>query len=200
MFASAAHVFLLVCVRSALRVGRSLPPGPGCLGAGGPQFRLFRVDANGISQVSRRSILCFCSAPRPRSNRCALALAVTSILPPLRETTKASDNADFGAHSRSFRTCSPTLRVSCCHSRARLASGWLAGLYREGVEPSGSLRKVSDHEIILLSCPPDAMRSTPDCRTRRTFLHLSYSCASPCGPNDARDTRPISAIGSPFLL
>jgi hypothetical protein len=41
-------------------------------------------------------------------------------------------------------------------SRARLASGWLAGLYREGVEPSGSLRKVSDHMIILLSCPPDA--------------------------------------------
>ena len=114
------------------------------------------MDANGISQVSRRSLLCLCSAPRPRSNRCALALAVTSILPPLRETTKASDNADFGAHSRSFRTCSPTLRVSCCHSRARLASGWLAGLYREGVEPSGSLRKVSYHMIILLSCPPDA--------------------------------------------
>ena len=78
------------------------------------------------------------------------------MLPPLRETTKASDNADFGAHSRSFRTCSPTLRVSCCHSRARLASGWLAGLYREGVEPSGSLRKVSDHMVIPLSCPPDA--------------------------------------------
>src|SRR4029077_10275444 len=85
------------------------------------------------------------------SSRCALALAVTSMLPPLRETTKASDNADFGAHSRSFRTCSPTLRVSCCHSRARLASGWLACLYREGVEPSGSLRKVSDHMFIPLS-------------------------------------------------
>jgi hypothetical protein len=40
--------------------------------------------------------------------------------------------------------------------KARLASGWLAGLYREGVEPSGSLRKVSDHMIIPLSCPPDA--------------------------------------------
>ena len=65
-------------------------------------------------------------------------------------------NCYFGAHSRSFRTCSPTLRVSCCHSRARLASGWLAGLYREGVEPSGSLRKVSVHMVIPLSCPPDA--------------------------------------------
>ena len=80
------------------------------------------------------------------------------MLPPLRETTKASDNADFGAHSRSFRTCSPTLRVSCCHSRARLASGWLAGLYREGVEPPGLLRKVSEllHLFPLSWIYPDA--------------------------------------------
>jgi len=105
------------------------------LGAGRPQFRLSRVDASRISQVSRWSILCLCSAPRPRSNRCALTLAVTSMLPPLHGTTKASDDGNFGAHSRSCGTCSPTLRVSCCHSRARLASGWLAGLYREGVDP-----------------------------------------------------------------
>src|SRR5262245_31092388 len=75
---------------------------------------------------------------------------------PTSGTVKASDDEHFGAHSRSFGTCSPTLRASCCHSRARLASGWLAGLYREGVEPSGSLRKVSDHMTILLSCSPDA--------------------------------------------
>ena len=30
-------------------------------------------------------------------------------------------------------------------THAKLASGWLARLYREGVEPSGSLQKVSDH-------------------------------------------------------
>ena len=75
---------------------------------------------------------------------------------PTSGTVKASDDKHFGAHSRSFGTCSPTLRASCCHSRARLASGWLAGLYREGVEPSGSLRKVSDHMTILPSCSPDA--------------------------------------------
>jgi hypothetical protein len=34
--------------------------------------------------------------------------------------------AHFGAHSRSFSTCSPTLRASRYRSRARLASGWLA--------------------------------------------------------------------------
>src|SRR5215472_18492450 len=75
---------------------------------------------------------------------------------PTSGTVKASDDEHFGAHSRSVDTCSPTLRVLCCHSHARLASGWLAGLYREGVEPSGSLRKVSDHMVIPLSCPPDA--------------------------------------------
>jgi hypothetical protein len=116
-------------------------------------------------------------APLPDPGRTDVPLpSVTSILPPLRETTKASDNADFGAHSRSFRTCSPTLRVSCCHSRARLASGWLAGLYREGVEPSGSLRKVSDHMIVPLSCPPDA-------------THVSRQRLSPHGT-------PLPSIGS----
>src|SRR6267143_6033919 len=81
---------------------------------------------------------------------------------PTSWTVKASDDKHFGAQSRSFDTCSPTLRVSCCHSRARLASGWLAFTRREGVEPSGSLRKVSDHEIILLSCPPDATQIAAD--------------------------------------
>ena len=56
---------------------------------------------------------------------------------PAIRTTRASALTDFEADSRSFSTCSPTLRTSCCHSRARLASGWLAGLCREGVEPSG---------------------------------------------------------------
>jgi hypothetical protein len=46
----------------------------------------------------------------------------------------------------------------------RKAGFWLASPYREGVEPSGPLRKVSAHTIILLSCPPDAtsMASVPD--------------------------------------
>jgi hypothetical protein len=43
---------------------------------------------------------------------------------PTLGAVKASDDEHFGAHSRSFGTGSPTLRVSCCHSPARLASGW----------------------------------------------------------------------------
>src|SRR6185503_16833555 len=35
-------------------------------------------------------------------------------------------------------------------ARARLASGWLVGLCREGVEPSGSRRKVSERSHVVL--------------------------------------------------
>src|SRR3984893_32974 len=116
-----------------------------------------RVDANGTSQVFRRSFLCLCSVPRPRSNRCALAIFGHIDAAPATHTAKASAIADFGADSRSFDTRCHTLRASCCHSRARLASGWLACLCREGVEPSGPLRKVSVRlTIVPLSCSPDA--------------------------------------------
>jgi hypothetical protein len=42
-----------------------------------------------------------------------------------------------------------TNRVASAH--ARLTSGWLASLCREGVEPSGLLRKVS---VLVTSLPP----------------------------------------------
>src|ERR1700720_3121245 len=35
---------------------------------------------------------------------------------------------------------------------------------------------------LLTTAACGGLRSTPDCRPRRTSLHLSYSCATPCGP------------------
>ena len=35
---------------------------------------------------------------------------------------------------------------------------------------------------LLTTAACGGLRSTPDCRPRRALLHLSYSCASPCGP------------------
>src|ERR1700732_1677708 len=35
---------------------------------------------------------------------------------------------------------------------------------------------------LLTTAACGGLRSTPDCRPRRTYLHLSYSCAAPCGP------------------
>src|SRR6266498_4721298 len=57
---------------------------------------------------------------------------------------------NFGALSRGFGTCYLRFKNRVATIPAKLASGWLARLYREGVEPSGSLQKVSDH----ISRPP----------------------------------------------
>jgi hypothetical protein len=75
---------------------------------------------------------------------------------------------------RGFSTCCLRFTSGVATTHAKLASGWLARLYREGVQPSGPLQKVSDHILVpLFWIYPGA---------RRTLLHLSYSCASPCGP------------------
>jgi hypothetical protein len=50
--------------------------------------------------------------------------------------------------SRGFSTCCLRFTNGVATIHARLASGWLARLYREGVEPSGSQRRVSDHIIL----------------------------------------------------
>src|SRR5262245_56090007 len=36
--------------------------------------------------------------------------------------------------------------------------------------------------LLLTTAACGGLRSAPDCRTRRAFLHLLYSCASPFGP------------------
>src|SRR5262249_32863653 len=43
---------------------------------------------------------------------------------------------------------------------------------------------------LLTTAACGGLRLTPDCRSRRANLHLSYSCAAPCGPALLRDTRP----------
>jgi hypothetical protein len=57
---------------------------------------------------------------------------------------------NFGALLRGFSTCCLRFKSDVATTPAKLASGRLARLYREGVEPSGSLQKVSDH----ISRPP----------------------------------------------
>src|SRR5215472_8150414 len=57
---------------------------------------------------------------------------------------------NFGAQSRGFSTRCLRFTNGVATIHARLASGWLARLYRERVELSGSLQKVSDHPPPLL--------------------------------------------------
>ena len=151
-----------VCVRHcargavALLEGRRSPPGPGswmpATRAVPAHSRGRQWDLSGLQVIHPVSLLRSWTPVEPMCPCLGGHIGAA----PTSGTVKASDDKHFGAQSRSFDTCSPTLRVSCCHSRARLASGWLAGLYQEGVEPSGSLRKVSDHTVVLLSCSPDA--------------------------------------------
>jgi len=157
-----------VCVRHcargavALLEGRRSPPGPGswmpATRAVPAHSRGRQWDLSGLQVIHPVSLLRSWTPVEPMCPCLGGHIGAA----PTSGTVKASDDKHFGAQSRSFDTCSPTLRVSCCHSRARLASGWLAGLYREGVEPSGSLRKVSDHTVILLSCSPDATQIAAD--------------------------------------
>jgi len=134
----------MLLVRVSLSRSRrsKLPAGQGFLAAGNPKLRLSHVDTNGISQVFRQSIPCLCCVPGPRSNRRALAISVTPMLPPLCGRRRLRRWLISGL-TRSFNTRWPTLHAWRCRTRARLASDRLARLCREGVEPSGSLRKVS---------------------------------------------------------
>ena len=73
--------------------------------------------------------------------------------------------------SRGFSTCCLRFTNGVATIHAKLASGWLAGLYREGVEPSGSRRKVSDYILVPLSWIfPDA---TSVASQSATFDHMA---------------------------
>src|SRR6516165_9450414 len=109
------------------------------------------VDVNGISQVPRRSVPCLCLALRPRPNRQSLAThTVSPLLPPRFPRRRLQHLMNFGAQSRGFSTRCLRFTNGVATIHARLASGWLARLYRERVELSGSLQKVSDHPPPLL--------------------------------------------------
>ena len=68
---------------------------------------------------------------------------------------RSNDSEGFSMRSisrllRGFSTCCLRFKNGVAATPARLTSGWLAGLCREGVEPSGSLQKVSDHILVPL--------------------------------------------------
>jgi hypothetical protein len=76
-----------------------------------------------------------------RSRRCC----------PCSRDSKGFSVISISGLPRGFSTCCLRFTSGVATTHARLASGRLARLYREGVEPSGSLRKVSE---LLHSLPP----------------------------------------------
>jgi H+/gluconate symporter-like permease len=102
----------------------------------------------------------------------ALACAIATVLavshrrlPALRATIDAGANAavlpamSVGGTSRMTREC-----------QVRFCEG-LGVQFPQRSPPS-----------LLTTAACGGLRSTPDCRPRRALLHLSYSCAPPCGP------------------
>ena len=141
-FASGVHATLLgSCLAAcACAPGRS----EGAFRAGvivQPATRLpacSHVDVSGISQVPRRSILCLCLGPRPRPNRRSLAYCRFRRCYPRSDDSEGFSVMVISGLSRGFSTCCLRFKNGVATIHARLASGWLARLYREGVEPSGS--------------------------------------------------------------
>jgi len=158
----------------ALPEGQRVPSGPGRCSTGDPIAGLLsrgrERDLPG-SQAIR-------SVPLPRSR--TPAEPATPCLLRLRRCCPRSLHSEgfsvmeISGLPRGFGTCCLRFTSDVATAHARLAPGWLASLYRKGVEPFGSLQEVSDHILVLLFwIYPGA---------RRALLHLSYSCASPCGP------------------
>jgi hypothetical protein len=68
---------------------------------------------------------------------------------PAKTTTKAPA-ALISRLLTGFSICCLRFENGVAAVQARLASGWLVGLCREGVEPSGSQRKVSERHLMLI--------------------------------------------------
>jgi len=83
--------------------------------------------------------------PLPRSktrpNRRSLANDGLVDAAPAAVKDKRLQHCFISGLPRGFSTCCLRFKDGVATATCRLASGWLAGLCREGVEPSGSLRK-----------------------------------------------------------
>ena len=94
------------------------------------------------------------SMPLPRSTTPAEPtiprhLTVSSMLPPRFPRQGLQRLMNFEAQSRGFNICCLRFTNGVATIHARLASGWLARLCREGVQPSGPRQKVSVRLILL---------------------------------------------------
>ena len=96
------------------------------------------VDMSGISQVPRRSVPYLCPAPRPRPDRRTHGHWRSRRCCPRSNDSEGSSKRSISRLMRGFGTCCLRFQNDVAVSPARLASGWLARLCREGVEPSGS--------------------------------------------------------------
>jgi hypothetical protein len=157
-FAPAVHAILLSFVLAQCAPGRaegSSGPGP-LLVPASPSSGSSRVDANGISQVFRRSFLCLCSVPGPRSSRRDLAMTATSMLPPRSGRRRPRRWLISGLTRELRHLLSYASRYRCRHVQSSLPADWLVFAGRESNPLDRYERFQLVLSIILPSCSPDA--------------------------------------------
>jgi hypothetical protein len=150
--------FQLPCVPRSIRVSlaRSCQTGgglfrPGVLRCRRPPFRLSCTDSTGLLRFPGNPSRTSAVLQDPGRTEKTSPISILSMLPPHPTKRRLQHSHDLVAKMNGFSTrCLRfTNRVASAH--ARLTSGWLASLCREGVEPSGLLRKVS---VLSTSLPP----------------------------------------------
>jgi hypothetical protein len=129
----------------ALLEGQRVPSGPGRCSTGDPIAGLLSRGRERDLPVPRRSVPCLCLVPGPRPNRRCLASLRFRRCCPRSLHSEGFSVMEISGLARGFSTCCLGFTRGVATTDARLASGGQARLYRKGVEPSGSLQKVSDH-------------------------------------------------------
>jgi hypothetical protein len=182
-------------VSAAALPQRSRQAGGGLLGQGllllpaTLRFRQFVRGRDGISQVSRRSFPCLCSAPRPRSNRCSLAKPVTSMLPPRPTRRRLQQGLISGlTHAASAHADLRFAFRVTAHAQGSLPAGWLAFTGRASNPLDRDERFQLVLTIIPLSCSPDASglrglrgggcKAVPQSAANPPYKPLSFAEAS----------------------
>ncbi len=157
-FAPAVHAIPQhSCSLKALPVERRSRPGQGLCLCRPPQSPArSRVDANGISQVFRRSFLCLCSVPGPRSSRRDLAMTATSMLPPRSGRRRPRRWLISGLTRELRHLLSYASRYRCRRVQSSLPADWLVFAGRESNPLDRYERFQLVLSIILPSCSPDA--------------------------------------------
>ena len=174
--------FVLACALPEVR--RPLP-GQGFVVPAALRSGSARVDASGISQVFRRSILCLCSVPGPRSSRRDLAMTATSMLPPRSGRRRPRRWLISGLTRELRHLLSYASRYRCRHVQSSLPADWLVFAGRESNPLDRYERFQLVLSIILPSCSPDAtgLRFAPSglhgCRYARTAASPSGGGANP---------------------
>src|SRR3954452_19809960 len=126
--------------------------------------------------------------PLPRSTTPAKPttprlLTVSSMLPPRFPRQGLRRLMNFEAQSRGFNTRCLRFTNDVAITHARLASGWLARLCREGVQPSGSRQKVSVRLILLFWIYPGA-RETSSRSPMNMGIAVGYRATGTMGTSD----------------